>query len=120
MSRIYKNQTLLRQIAALLLITIAVTIIWSAGLPDRADVNGFTIDGLGSQKFAAEIGGLAPRFTVTTLDNQSLSLTGLRDKVIILNFWATWCGPCITEMPLLESTYQKYRADGLRIIAVNA
>jgi thiol-disulfide isomerase/thioredoxin len=105
---------------ALLLIFAALIIVWTAGLPDRADVNSFTIDGLGSQKFAAEVGGLAPPFTATTLDNTILTLNALHGKVVILNFWATWCGPCITEMPLLETVYQKYRSTGLRIIAVNA
>jgi cytochrome c biogenesis protein CcmG, thiol:disulfide interchange protein DsbE len=114
------NVKALRQITALLLIAIALTIVWIAGLPDQADLISFTINGQGAQKFSAEIGGLAPPFTVTTLDNQSLSLNARHGKVIILNFWATWCGPCITEMPLLETVYQKYRTVGLWIIAVNS
>src|SRR5688500_7462772 len=110
----------LRKLIAFMLIILALFIVWNAGLPEQADVNSFTIPDKGSQRFAVEIGGLAPPFTVTALDNRSLSLDKLRGKVVLLNFWATWCAPCIVEMPLLQTVYEKYRADDLQVIAINA
>jgi len=47
------------------------------------------------------------------------SLSGFKGKVVFLNFWATWCGPCRAEMPSMNALYSKYREKGLEIIAVN-
>ena len=53
----------------------------------------------------------------TTEKNQSLA--ALKGKVVFLNFWATWCGPCRAEMPSMEALYGRYRDKGLEILAVN-
>ncbi|MGE0882545.1 MAG: redoxin family protein [Blastocatellales bacterium] len=50
-------------------------------------------------------------FKLTKLDGSKLDMATLRGKVIVMNFWATWCGPCLTEMPLFEKTMAKYRDD---------
>lgn len=50
-------------------------------------------------------------FKLTKLDGSKLDLATLRGKVIVMNFWATWCGPCLTEMPLFEKTMAKYKDD---------
>ena len=50
-------------------------------------------------------------FTLTKLDGSPLKLDDHRGKVIVMNFWATWCGPCLTEMPLFEKTIAKYKND---------
>jgi len=47
------------------------------------------------------------------------SLSGLKGKVVFLNFWATWCGPCRAEMPSMETLYNKYKDKGLEMLAVN-
>ena len=60
----------------------------------------------------------APDFTLTTLDGTSLRLDGLRGKNVLINFWATWCGPCRQEMPMIEAAYQAYAPD-LVVLAVN-
>jgi len=51
------------------------------------------------------------KFTLTKLDGSPLRLDAHRGKVIVMNFWATWCGPCLTEMPLFEKTIAKYKND---------
>ena len=58
-----------------------------------------------------EIGNLAPDFTLPTIDGQVVSLSSLRGKKVILNFWATWCPPCRQEMPDLEAFYSKHAKD---------
>lgn len=61
----------------------------------------------------------APTFTRTSLSNERVDLTGLRGKVVLLNFWATWCAPCQIEMPRFEQWQQKYQKDGLAIVGVS-
>ena len=51
---------------------------------------------------------------------KNMSLAGLQGKVVFLNFWATWCGPCRVEMPSMEALYQKYKDRGFEILAVNS
>jgi len=61
----------------------------------------------------------APDFTLPTLSGESIRLSDLRGKVVLLNFWATWCIPCRTEMPTIEELYQHYKDRGLEVLAVN-
>jgi cytochrome c biogenesis protein CcmG, thiol:disulfide interchange protein DsbE len=64
------------------------------------------------------VGQAAPDFTVTTLDGKKLSLGDFKGQVLVINFWATWCGPCRQELPLLNSYFNLQAAEGLRILAV--
>lgn len=68
---------------------------------------------------ALEVGARAPGFTLPDLDGNEVSLANLRGQPVIINFWATWCAPCLVEMPALEQAYQERRDDGLVILAVN-
>ncbi len=63
--------------------------------------------------------GDAPDFTLPQLDGDSLTLSDFKGKVIILNFWATWCPPCRMEIPDFVALYDKYEEEGLLIIGVN-
>ena len=60
----------------------------------------------------------APNFTVTTLSGESYTLTQKRGSVVLLNFWATWCAPCVREMPAFSVLSEKY-GDKLEILCVN-
>jgi peroxiredoxin len=61
----------------------------------------------------------APDIDLLTTDGAPLSLQQLRGKVVLVNFWATWCEPCITEMPSLQRLHDQLRADGFEVLAVN-
>jgi cytochrome c biogenesis protein CcmG/thiol:disulfide interchange protein DsbE len=65
-----------------------------------------------------EVGKPAPNFQVTTFDGQKLSLSDLKGQVVVVNIWATWCGPCKIELPLLNAYYRNQKDNGLRVIAV--
>ena len=69
--------------------------------------------------WAEEITGKAPDFTLKGLNGDNLKLSELRGKVILINFWASWCGPCRQEMPVLDQLYQRYRSLDFTIIGVN-
>jgi thiol-disulfide isomerase/thioredoxin len=60
----------------------------------------------------------APDFTLESLDGKSLRLSDLRGKAVLLNFWATWCGPCKIETPWLVELQNQYGAQGLQVIGV--
>jgi peroxiredoxin len=64
-------------------------------------------------------GAPAPQFTLTTRAGRDVSLTQYRGQVVMINFWASWCGPCRQEMPLLESIYKKYNRLGFTLLGVN-
>lgn len=64
-------------------------------------------------------GQQAPALTLATLEGAQASLADHRDKLVVLNFWATWCGPCTLEMPSLEALWQRYRERGLVVLAVS-
>jgi peroxiredoxin len=104
-------------ISAILLLLLAAILILQAGLPQRAAFTGqFTA---GQVPIAPEIGALAPPFTKMTLDGRTIALDEMRGSPVIINFWATWCAPCLIEMPELQAVYEKYRAKGLHLLAVN-
>ncbi|MGQ9887794.1 MAG: redoxin domain-containing protein [Aggregatilineales bacterium] len=66
-----------------------------------------------------DVGQLAPVFETVTESGQPLRLADLRGKVVLLNFWATWCSPCRLEMPTFESAFRTHSEKGLAVVAVN-
>jgi cytochrome c biogenesis protein CcmG, thiol:disulfide interchange protein DsbE len=61
----------------------------------------------------------APDFTLDSLGGQPTSLSSLRGQVVVINLWASWCGPCQAEMPTIERVYRIERSRGLAVLAVN-
>nr|BCX00074.1 MAG: hypothetical protein KatS3mg041_0120 [Bacteroidota bacterium] len=64
-------------------------------------------------------GAQAPDFSATDMEGRTVSLTQFRGKVVLLDFWATWCQPCIEELPNLKAVWRKYRDKGLVIIGIS-
>ncbi len=61
----------------------------------------------------------APDFTFPGLDGKKVSLSDYRGKVVLVNIWATWCPPCVEEMPSMEKLYQKFKGENFEILAVS-
>ena len=74
---------------------------------------------LGTARAAPEIGAAAPALVLTALDGQTFDLAKLRGKVVLVNYWATWCTPCRKEMPRLNAFYRHYHDHGLVMIGIS-
>jgi len=66
-----------------------------------------------------EVGNLAPDFQLQSLDGQTVSLGNLQGKPVLINFWATWCPPCRSEMPYIQEVYEEWVNRGLVVLALN-
>jgi peroxiredoxin len=87
------------------LIPILITVFCMAAAPAHAD---------------GVIGQAAPVFVATTLDGKPFDLAALKGKVVVVNFWATWCTQCSNELPALEAVWRQYHSKGLEVLAVSA
>ena len=65
------------------------------------------------------VGQEAPPFEATTVSGETVALSELRGDVVLLEFWATWCAPCIPEIPYLENVWSKYRGDGFHLVGIS-
>ena len=74
---------------------------------------------LSSDAVKLEVGKPAPDFTFPDLDGKTISLSDYIGKVVLVNIWATWCRPCIDEMPSMEKLYQEFNQDDFEILAVS-
>ena len=77
------------------------------------------LDGWGMGSRVPAVGMPADEFHLVDLEGTTHSLSQYRGKVVLVNFWATWCKPCTTEMPAMQTTYDKLRDKGFVVLAVN-
>jgi peroxiredoxin len=95
-------------------VVLVLGLVWigiSATLPGTASNSGIP---------APQAGFLAPDFTLATLEGSNVSLSDFQGKGVLVNVWASWCGPCRAEMPAMQRTFEEYEEKGFTILAVNA
>jgi cytochrome c biogenesis protein CcmG, thiol:disulfide interchange protein DsbE len=68
---------------------------------------------------APEIGEAAPELVLTALDGTVIDLAKLRGKVVLVNFWATWCAPCRKEMPTFDAFYRRHRGENFELVGIS-
>lgn len=126
---------LLRRSSNVLVALLLFTVFALAGFALAATVIGGGLAGPATaeqptfaERFAAEFapadkplkaGDAAPDFSLQDLNGETVTLSQLRGRPILINFWATWCGPCRVEMPEIEAAYRKYRDRGFAVLAVD-
>ncbi|HZO39095.1 MAG TPA: TlpA disulfide reductase family protein [Methylomirabilota bacterium] len=117
-----RRDTLIRAVLALGLLGL---VFWFLPIRRAGEEGGHHADNAALDAFekagVAELkeGQQAPALALATLDGAQASLADHRDKLVVLNFWATWCHPCTLEMPSLEALWRRYRERGLVVLAVS-
>lgn len=94
---------------------------WVAGCATAADERGGrgAKTGGAASGGAGEVGRPAPELVVERLNGESLSLSSLRGKVVLLDVWASWCPPCLKELPMLDAMAKRLKSRGVEIVAVS-
>ncbi|BDH60861.1 thiol:disulfide interchange protein tlpA [Lysinibacillus sp. PLM2] len=91
----------------------------SEEVAEQSKIKGYEVD-LVNAEFGIKKGQMAPDFTLETITGETISLSQLKGKKVLLNFWATWCPPCKEEMPDLQNYYERYaKEENVEIVAVN-
>lgn len=117
------NKKMIGFIIAILLIGSMVVIMVKSNTDTTKPIDDFLIGADFSsldEEPGLKKGDIPPDFELSTLSGDVVKLSDLKGKKVILNFWASWCGPCKAEMPHMEKYYKKYKdKDNVEIIAVN-
>lgn len=93
-------------------IALSIPLLRNIAVPERT----VAVTGAAAANLAAQP---APDFTLEALDGRLVRLADLKGQVVLVNIWATWCPPCVREIPRLERTYQRYRDQGFVLLGVN-
>ncbi|MBY0124521.1 TlpA disulfide reductase family protein [Bacillus sp. S/N-304-OC-R1] len=106
------------------IIVLCLFIVDKMVLKDKGIVKNFSqkyekIDNLENLQVGIEEGQLAPDFELSDISGKTVKLSDYKGKKVLLNFWATWCPPCKSEMPHMEKLHNKYKNDRFEILAVN-
>lgn len=91
-------------------LVVAVAALGQAAAPELLPV---------AERHVVKLGEPAPNFQLRDMNGHPVALADLRGKVVLLNFWATWCGPCRVEMPAMEELYQAFSRKDFEILAVS-
>lgn len=79
----------------------------------------FALIGMPALALAVEVGEPTPEINLPDLNGKKFSLAAHRGKVVVIDFWASWCAPCKEEMPVLESLYKRFKDSGLVVVGVS-
>ena len=96
---------MLNRALTLFLLLVVLSVLFVSGIPARGH--------------AEEQAVPASNFNLKTLDGADVTLDNYQGKYLLINFWATWCGPCKVEMPSLESLYQRFKSDKFDVLAIS-
>lgn len=107
-----RDRETIAALAVFVALALLVLLLRNVAVPER------TVSAQGADA-AALASKPAPNFTLESLDGREISLADLKGKVVLLNFWATWCPPCVREIPRLVRVADKYRDQGLVVLGVN-
>ena len=95
---------------AAVFLMVAATSVGGASAPDILPI---------AERHVVKLGEPAPDFQLRDLNGRLVTLSDMRGKVVLLNFWATWCGPCRVEMPAMEQLYRMFPRKDFEILAVS-
>ena len=98
-------------LVSIIILVLGATWVWLSAVPPGRTTSGAIP--------APQKGFAAPDFELSTTEGERLLLSDLRGQAILLNFWATWCSPCRSEMPAMQQVYMDYEQNGFVILAVN-
>jgi peroxiredoxin len=126
-TRNFPTGTLIVGVAALLVIIVAAVLVvgsqGDAGTDEVAESSTLgpvdLPDNPQGLPVAPEVGALAPDFALQTPEGETLTLSDFRGQPVLVNYWATWCGPCRVEMPAIQAAYEAHKDDGFVVLAVN-
>jgi thiol-disulfide isomerase/thioredoxin len=118
-----------RLAGAAIVLAIGLVVLWQAGVLSKSDDGGSlnltaadtSIDTPPAEGYdiGLEVGDLAPDFEFSSIDGERQRLSDYRGQPVLINFWATWCLPCRSEMPDIQAAEQRYADDNVAVLAIN-